>query len=176
MTEPVSAPDHAEPVKAIETAVFHDETRPLSQPADPLEIAEAFPEQIMEARDIIAQSVELTVGEARTASDRIRKAADEATSGVEGVLAAAGSGFAEFNLKAIEAVKASTDAMFDFARAMAGARTMSQVVELQTEHVRRQFEAANTQAKEFAELASRVSARAMAPLGDTIGKAFGQPS
>ena len=83
---------------------------------------------------------------------------------------------AEFNMKAIDAVKASTDAMFEFARALAGARTMSQLVELQTEHVRRQFETANAQAREFAELASKVSARTMAPLGETMGKAFGQPT
>ncbi len=175
MTEPVSAPDQAEPVKSVQSPGFHEETRPLAQPVDAFEIAEALPEQIMDAEEVIAQSAELTADEVRNSCDRMRKAAQAATSGMEEALVAAGSGIAEFNMKAIEAVKASTDAMFEFASAMAGASTMSQLVELHTEHVRKQFETANAQAKEFAELASRVSARAMAPLGDTIGKAFGQP-
>ncbi len=143
---------------------------------DAFEIAEALPEQMMDAGEVLAQSAELTADEARTSYDRMRKAAEEATSGMEGALVAAGSGLAEFNMKAIEAVKASTDAMFEFARALAGARTMSQLVEVQTEHVRRQFETANAQAREFAELASKVSARTMAPLGETIGKALGKPT
>ena len=177
MAEPVSAFDPVEPAMIAADAEAHREIKPLAEPMDPLEVVEALPEQIVDAGTAFAQTAEraaaLTAEEARVSYGQLRKEAEEAASTMEAAVSAAGSGIAEFNEKAIEAVKASADAWLDFARAMAGARTLSEVVELQTEHLRKQYENANAQAKEFAALASKISSRAMAPLGDTFGKAFG---
>lgn len=153
----------------------HDEVRPLDEPVDPIEVAESIPEEVEGAGEVIRQSAELALEQARTSYERMRQAAEEATANIEAAVAAASSGVTELNQKAFEALKTSSDATFEFVRAMSGARTFSDVVSLQTEHMRAQFETMNAQVRDFAELASKVSARTLAPLRDTVGKSFGVP-
>lgn len=160
---------------AIASAVRESLDAPvaLSGPMDPVEIAEGASEQFQDVGEVIRQSAELTLEQSRATYDRLRKAAEEAASNMEAAVTAAGEGVVELNIKAIDAARSTTDAGFEFARALAGARTMSDIVVLQSEHMRRQFEAANDLAREFTELATRISARATAPLTDSLGKTFG---
>ncbi len=163
----------AQSFDAIATEIAHEPARPLDEPVGPAEVVEAIPEQVEGVGEMFRQSAELTLEQARTSYERMRQAAEEATANLEAAVAAASSGVTELNLKAFEAVKTSSDVAFDFVRAMSGARTLSDVVSLQSEHMRKQFETMNAQAKEFADLANKVSARAMAPMSDTLGKSFG---
>lgn len=172
MNDDMNAPASTDAIQSVEL-VMTQEVRPLDAPVDPVEVADSIPEEVEEVGEVIRQSAELTMEQARTSYDRMRLAAEEATANIEAAVAAASSGVAELNLKAIDAVKTSTDAAFELVRAMADAKTFADVLSLQTEHMRKQFETMNAQAKEFAELAGKVSVRAMAPLNDTLGKAFG---
>lgn len=170
MTDPHASTPESEQADAGSGAGFQENTGFLAEPASPMEIVEALPEEIRDAGETIAHSAELTAREAQAGFDRLRAAGDEAATGVEAILTAASAGVTELNLKALEAVRSTTHAAFEFARALAGARTLSQVVELQTEHVRKQFEAGNEQAREFTELAARISANVVAPLGKALGQ------
>ncbi|MFN3889272.1 MAG: phasin family protein [Beijerinckiaceae bacterium] len=161
-----AAPESLEPV-------LSEQTRRLDEPVDLTEIAETIPEEIEGVAEVVRQSAELTIEQARASYDRMRDAAEETSKKIEAAVAAASSGVAELNLKAMDAVKTSTDAAFELVRAMADAKTFADVVSLQTEHMRKQIETMNAQSKEFAELAGKVSLRAMAPLNETFGKAFG---
>jgi phasin len=167
-------PGPAAGVRASEA--LHDEVRPLAEPVDPVEVVESIPEEVEAAADVLRQSAELTFEQARSSYDQMRVAAEEATSNIGSAVVAASSGMTELNLKALDALKNSTDAAFDFVHALAGARTLSDVVSIQSEHMRKQLEMANAQTREFAELAGKVSARAMAPLSETINKSFGSPT
>lgn len=172
----IAADDGAPGAEAAIASVVREsrnEPAALSGPVDPVEIAEGATEQLQGVGEVIRQSAELTLEQSRASYDRMRNAAEEAASNMEAAVTAAGEGVLELNMKAIDAARSTTDASFEFARALAGARTMSDVVVLQSEHLRKQFEAANTMAREFAELATRISARATAPLTDSLGKTFG---
>jgi phasin len=150
-----------------------DHSQPLAAPPDAVEVVEAIPGQIEEIGEVIQQSAELTLDQAKTSYERVRQAAEQTTSSIEAAVAATGSGVAELNMKAIDCFKTSTDAAFDFVRAMSGARTLSDIVSLHTEHLRKQVEMMNAHSREFAELANKVSTRAMAPLSETVAKTFG---
>jgi phasin len=159
--------------ETLAAGAVQNEIRALAEPIGPVEIAQALPEQAEGVGEMIRQSAELTLESARTSYDRMRAAAEEATANLEEALACACSGVAEMNLKAIEAVKSSTDAVFELAGKMAGVTTVADLLALQAEHFRRQVETASAQAQEFAELARKVSAQAVAPLSDTLAKTFG---
>jgi phasin len=149
------------------------ETTPMSAPVYAPEIVQSLPEQAVEISEAVQHSAEAAVAQARTSFDTLRVAAEEARGNVEAAIAAASAGVNELNSKAFDAFKASSDAAMEYFRALSGAKTYSDVVAVQTEHMRMQVEAMYTQSREFAELASKVSARALAPFNETFSKTFG---
>lgn len=175
MTENHEAPGSV-PAEAAHADFAHgvsDNSHALAAPPDVVEVVEAIPEQMEDMGEVIHQSAELALAEARTSYDRVRQAADQTTSNIEAAVAATSSGVAELNMKAIDCFRTSADAAFDFVRAMSGARTMSDIVSIHAEHVRKQVEMVSAQTREFAELANKISTRAIAPLSETVAKTFG---
>ncbi|MBX9757977.1 MAG: TIGR01841 family phasin [Beijerinckiaceae bacterium] len=175
MTDPHASTLQSEQAEAGSGADFRQAAGSIGEPVSPIEFAQALPEEIRDAGEAIHHAAELAAHEAQAGFERVRAAGEEAASGVEAVLQAASAGVTELNLKALEAVRSSTHSAFEFMRALAGARTLSQVVELQTELVRKQFEAGNAQAREFTELAARVSSSVVAPLGKAMGQSVAEP-
>jgi len=116
--------------------------------------------------------VEKSIGESRANYAKLKSTADETSSAFEASYGAAKSGVIAFNVKAIEALKASADANFDFFKSLASAKSMSEFVTLHTEFARHQFEAASTQSKELASLARRVADETVAPIKAHVSKAF----
>jgi len=57
-------------------------------------------------------------------------------------------------------------------RALAGVRSVSEAIALQSEHMRKQYETLTAQAKELTALAQQVAADAAGPLKDQLDKAF----
>jgi phasin len=149
------------------------ETTPMSAPIYAPEIVQSLPEQAVEIGEAVQHSAEAAVEQARTSFDTFRLAAEEARGNVEAAIAAASAGVNELNSKAFDAFKSSTDAAMDYVRALSGAKTYSDVVAVQTEHMRKQVEAMHIHSREFAELATKVSARAFAPFNETFAKTFG---
>lgn len=161
--------------KSAPSAPVAELSHPLPEPGvEPVEVAEALVEQFDGFGDFVRRSGELGLEQARASLDRVKEAAGQAAGDLEAVLTAASAGATELNLKALDAAQASADAAFDFARSLASARSLAEIVELQTAHMRQQMEAANAQMRAYADLARKVSADTLTPLGQTLEKTFGR--
>jgi len=138
----------AEAAKAIETPVVplqavHEKTRAL---------------------------IEKSLVEGRANFAKAKSVANEATSAIEASYGAAKDGVVEFNVKAIEAIKASADANFELFKSLAGAKSISEFVTLQTEFSRKQFETAFAQSKDLVALARKVANDAVEPIKAQVSK------
>jgi len=87
---------------------------------------------------------------------------------METTYANASKGAADYGLKVVEIARANSNATFDFATALLGARTFAQIVEISTAHTRRQIESLTEQARELTSLAQKVATHAVEPIKDGI--------
>jgi phasin len=95
---------------------------------------------------------------------KMKTAAEEATGILEHTYANASKGAADYGLKCIEAARANSNAAFDFATELLGARTLAQMVEISTAHTRKQIESITEQARELSTLAQKVATTTAEPL------------
>ena len=123
-----------------------------------------------EVPEAFRQIAEQGVQQAKEAYSRIRTAAEEATDVMEDTYATATKGATEFNLKALEALRANVNAAFDYASEMAGAKTLSEVVELAASHMRKQYDALSAQTKELSALAHKVTSETAEPFKAGVSK------
>jgi len=65
-------------------------------------------------------------------------------------------------------------AAFDFATELFNAKSLSDVVELSTAHLRKQVEAMTAQTKELTSLAQKVATETAEPIKEGVGKVFKQ--
>jgi phasin len=126
----------------------------------------------MEVPEVVREFAEKGVQQAKDAYDRIKTAAEEATNILEDTYATASKGVAEYNLKALEALRANTNASFDYAQQLMGVKTLSEAVELSASHVRKQFDALTTQSKELSTLVAKVGTDAAEPIKAGVSKTF----
>lgn len=145
--------------KAAKSATAKFETPKLD--ASAVEVPEMF-------REMAEKSVE----QAKESYARIRSAAEEATDLVEDTYLTATRGATEFNLKAIEAMRANVNASFDYAREILAAKSISEAVELSATHMRKQFETLSAQAKDFSSLAQKVATETSEPIKSSVSKNF----
>jgi hypothetical protein len=66
----------------------------------------------------------------------------------------------------LEMARSNSNAAFDFAAEMLGARTLAQMVEISTSHTRKHIEQTAAQAKELASLAQKVANHTAEPIKD----------
>ena len=118
-------------------------------------------------RDIAERSL----SQAKDNYEKIKSAAEEATSVLEDTYATATKGATDYGLKVIELARDNSNAAFDFAAELIGAKTFSEVIELSTAHARKQFETMTEQGKELASLAQKVATEAVEPIKDGMTKA-----
>jgi len=125
-----------------------------------------------EMPEAFRQIAEQGVQQAKEAYSRFKSAAEEATDMMEDTYATATKGATEFNLKALEALRANVNASFDYAGEMAGAKTLSEAVELAASHMRKQYDALSAQTKELSALAQKVASETAEPFKVGVSKAF----
>jgi len=125
-----------------------------------------------EVPEMFREMAEKSVEQAKEGYARMRSAAEEATDIVEDTYLTATRGATEFNLKAIEALRANVNASFDYARELLAAKSIPEAAELYTTHMRRQFEALSAQAKDFSSLAQKVATEASEPIKSSVSKNF----
>lgn len=128
-------------------------------------VATQFPEAF---REMAEKSVE----QAKEGYARIRNAAEEATDMVEDTYLTATRSATEFNLKAIDALRANVNSSFDYARELLAAKSFSEAMELSATHMRQQFETLSAQAKEFSALAQKAATDASEPIKSSVAKNF----
>jgi phasin len=114
---------------------------------------------------------EKSLSSAKDQYEKMKSAAEEATGVLEETYASATKGASNYGLKVLEVARTNTNAAFDFASELFGARSLSEVVELSTAHARKQFETAAAQTKELAALAQKVATEASEPIKGGITKA-----
>ena len=120
------------------------------------------------------EMAEKGVMQAKEAYDSYKSMAEEATDAMEGTFATINKGATDFQSKALGAAKENFNASFDFVEKMLGVKSLSEVIELQTEFARKQFDSLTAQAKEIQDLASKVQADTAKPFKDSVAKAMTQ--
>ncbi|HLH90971.1 MAG TPA: phasin [Xanthobacteraceae bacterium] len=118
-------------------------------------------------RDIAEKSL----SHAKENYEKMKSVAEEATGVLEDTYASASKGATDYGRKVIELTRENTNAAFDFATELLGAKTLSEVIELTTAHARKQFEALTEQGKELAALAQKVATEAAEPIKEGMTKA-----
>jgi len=126
----------------------------------------------MEVPAAFRELAEKSVTQYKDSWEKMKAATEEATDVIETSYATATKGFADYGLKVIEATRANTNAGFDFAGKLLTVKSVSDMVELSTTHLRSQFEALSAQGKELTALAQKVTTETTAPLKDTMSNAF----
>ncbi len=115
---------------------------------------------------------EKNVEQAKDTYARIKNAAEETTDLIEDAYINVSKGTADFNLKALEALRTNVNSSFDFTREMFAAKSLSEAVELSSVHLRKQFETLSEQAKELSTLSQKVATEASEPIKNAATKTF----
>lgn len=110
--------------------------------------------------------------QAKDAYTKIKAATDEASQALEGAYTTATKGVSGLGLKVLESARDNANASFDHAIALFGAKSFSDVIELNTAFLRKQTETATVQVKEFGELAQKVANETIAPVKAQVEKTF----
>lgn len=126
----------------------------------------AFAGATFEAPAAFREFAERGISQAKDSYEKMKSAAEEATSLIEDSYTSATKGAADYGLKLIEVARTNSNAAFDYATELLGAKSLSEVVEVSTAHARKQFETVSAQTRELAALAQKVTTEATEPLKD----------
>jgi phasin len=111
---------------------------------------------------------EKTVAQTREAYDRSRDALDTSVTTLERTFDAAGQGAVAFNRKIIDIAQRNVNSGFDLAKSLAGAKNLSEVVELQAAYWQKLSGTLTSQAEEVRALATKMAAAASQPLKEQV--------
>jgi len=143
------------------------DTKPVvKMPEFPLVDIPKLEASAAEATSAFRALAEKGISQAKENYTRMKTAAEEATGIMESTCTNASKGAADYGLKVIEIARANSNATFDFAAELLGARTFAQAIEISTAHTRKQIEALTEQAKELASLAQKVATHTAEPIKD----------
>ena len=120
------------------------------------------------AMSAFREMTEKGVNHAKDTYAKMRSAAEQTTGVIENTYANASKGATDYGLRMLEMARANTNATFDFASELISARTLGQVVEISTAHMRKQIELATEQAKELATLAHQVATHTAEPMKEGL--------
>jgi phasin len=100
---------------------------------------------------------EKTVDQTRAAYDRSTDAFEASVTTFEQSFDAAGQGAVAFNRKFIDIARRNLNSSFDLAKSLAGAKSLTDMVEVQAAFWRKQFGALTAQAEEVRALSTKVT-------------------
>jgi phasin len=126
----------------------------------------------MEVPAAFRDIAERSVAQARDGYEKLKAAAEDTTSVLEGTYATASKGATDLTLKALDIARTNTNAGFDFATELLGVKSLSEAVELASAHTRKQFDAMIAQGKELSALAQKVATDTSEPIKSGMSKAF----
>lgn len=141
-------------------------------PSNVEEAATAVVEPAAEMQESVRTAVEKGVADTRAAFARAKATADEAANAFELSFAAAKEGVIAINAKALEALRANAESNFDFIKASVSAKSLSDLVALQGEFARKQFDAVTVQAKDIGALAQKSIVETLEPIKERFAKTF----
>ena len=126
----------------------------------------------MEVPAAFREFAEKSVSQAKDNWEKMKTATEEASDLIEDSYATASKGAADYGLKLIEASRANTNSMFDYAAQLLTVKSPSEAVELSTAHLRKQFDVLSAQTKELAALAQKVTTETVEPIKESVSSAF----
>ena len=108
--------------------------------------------------EAVRAMAEKTVAQTREVYDSSKDALDASIATFERTFGAAGQGAAAFNRKIVDIAKRNVNSVFDLAKSLAGAKKLTDIVELQAAYWRKQFDVLTAQAEEVRTLSTKVTA------------------
>ena len=149
-------------------------TKPKSKPSGEMPKFEIprFEMPKMEVPAAFREFAEKSVSQCKDNWEKMKAVTEEASDVIEGSYATATKGCADYGLKVIEAARANTNAQFDYAGKLMAVKSLAEMVELSTAHLRSQFEAVTAQTKELTALAQKVTTETTEPLKESVNSAF----
>jgi phasin len=112
------------------------------------------------------------VEQSKEAYAKLKSGAEETQKVLETTFETAKTASGDLSLKTISAFRANAEAGFSHLEALIGARSISEVVELQTAFLRKQVETSVQQAKDFQAVASKAAEDVSRPIKTAVEKAF----
>ena len=145
-------------------------TNGAAKKAAPMPEFPAFDLNAVEVPEYFRSFAEKSAEQMKSAYEGIKTAADDATEKLEKSFESNREVATAFNDKALKAAKDNSDATFAYFQKLTGAKTFSEVVELQTSFARAQFETASAQAKDFQDFAAQQATEAAKPVQEAYSK------
>lgn len=115
-----------------------------------------------------------SVSKARETYGKLNTAAKDNAKVLEEVTVAAFAGAKSIGDKVLKNTEANTEAVFDAAESFARAKTLPELIQLQTAFVQQQFKAASAQSKELFELSTKVAQQTFESMNSAATKSFEQ--
>jgi|GraSoiStandDraft_4_1057263.scaffolds.fasta_scaffold897993_1 phasin len=132
----------------------------------------AFSLPNFEVPELFRSFAEQGMTQTREAYARMKSVAEDATDILEDSMETTREGVREAQLKAVDMVKANTDATFDLFRQLLTAKSVADAVQLQTAFARERFEALVDYSKDVQATLSKVGAEASKPAKAMFDKAM----
>jgi len=126
----------------------------------------------LEVPTAFREIAEKGIAQAKENYEKVKSAAEQATDVLEETYSTASKGCASYGLKLVETTRANSDAAFDLMSELMTAKSYSEVVELSSAYLRKQFDALVAQAKELSEHAQKVATDTAEPLKESISTTF----
>ena len=136
------------------------------------EAVAAVVEPAAEIQQSVRMALEKGVVESRAAFAKAKASADDAANAFELSFAAAKDGVIALNAKALEALRANAEANFDFVKASFAAKSLSDLVALQSEFARKQVDAVTVQFKDLGALTRKAMVETIEPIKEQVAKSF----
>jgi phasin len=121
---------------------------------------------------VFREFAEKSIAQARDTYAKMKTAAEDATDMVEDTYETAREGIFAIGVKTLDAAKENSDASFVFARDLFGAKTLAEMIELQTSFARKQFDAFGAQMKELQALTQKYVTDTAKPMTSKVEKSF----
>ncbi|MBA5778338.1 phasin [Stappia sp. F7233] len=133
---------------------------------------EAFSMPNLEVPAAAREMAEKSIEQARDAYAKVKTVAEDATDLLEDTFESTRQGALDFQFKALDAAKANTDATFKFMKDVLGAKTVAEVIELQSSFARSQFDAVSGQVKDLQDFSVKVATEVGEPVKAAFEKSF----
>ena len=114
--------------------------------------------------EAVRAAAEKSVAQTREVYDRSKDALDASIALFEKTFDAAGQGAAVFNGKIIDLGRRNMNSVFDLAKSLAGARNLSDIVQVQAAYWQKQVSVLTAQAEEVRALSTKVTADTAEPI------------
>jgi phasin len=101
-------------------------------------------------------------------AEKFSAATEQTTRLAENTFASAAKGIKDYNVKIFEFAQLNSEAALDYAKQLMSAKSPSEMVELWTSYVRKQFEMLSEQTKELAMLGQRMATETAEPLSKQL--------